>query len=130
MRPDCPIQAKLDGRKIGQDVYRRQVKQTSFLPKPLYFWLQETVLAAAPLPPPITLSLSVDRQNGTTEKRCPHASEDYAVSLRDVTVGAVAPTFALLLIISLDLHKTVVFERRTLLGREIVKPRIVFAKDR
>src|SRR5262249_16652547 len=50
--------------------------------------------------------------------------------LKDVTVGAIAATIALLLIIFLDLWKTIVFERRTLLGREIVKPRIVVAKDR
>lgn len=50
--------------------------------------------------------------------------------LKDITVGAIAAAFALLLIIFLDLRKTIVFERRTLLGREIVKPRIVFAKNR
>ena len=50
--------------------------------------------------------------------------------LKDITVGTIAAAFALLLIIFLDLCKTIVFERRTLLGREIVKPRIVVAKDR
>src|SRR5262245_18768120 len=50
--------------------------------------------------------------------------------VKDVTVGAIAAVFALLLIIFLDLRKTIVFERRTLLRREIVKPGIVVAKDR
>jgi len=50
--------------------------------------------------------------------------------LKDVPVSAIAAAFALLLIIFLDLRKTIVFERRTLLGRKIVKPRVVFAKDR
>src|SRR5262245_29506951 len=50
--------------------------------------------------------------------------------IKDVTIGAIAAVFGLLLIIFLDLRKTIVFERRTLLGREIVKSRIVVAKER
>src|SRR5262249_13494296 len=50
--------------------------------------------------------------------------------LKDIAVGAVAAAYTLLLIISLDLRKTIVFECRALLRREIVKPRIVVAKDR
>src|SRR5215510_8177885 len=49
--------------------------------------------------------------------------------LQDITVGTIATAFALLLIIFLDLRKPIVFERRTLLGCEIVKPRYVVAKD-
>ena len=50
--------------------------------------------------------------------------------LKDVTVGAVAAAFALPLIIFPDLRKTIVFECRTLLRGEIVKPGIVVTKDR
>src|SRR5262249_26275407 len=124
----CPNRSRLDGRKIGQMRTGRQVDTYLFLyldtPHHSYVRVRFSPnchgLALRGLAQIILISW--------TNKMIPQ--KKLCCRLKDVTVGAIAAAFALLLIIILDLCKPIVFERRTLLGREIVKPRIVVAKDR